>query len=335
MEVGTIVNVKFDDGEWYTGTVTTVKRRNGSDVHKICIVYEDGGGEECNWPDDDIIVLGKELMPENMVANGGGGMNPLQPPYILGGEQRLGYTTYGMSNPVSSHPMPIPIRSAGVLSSNPIFCLPLQSTRPLQQVLVDTSSSTNTQPLGKTPIQMEEEIAKELLNLRHEESTATTSTTSTATTSTTCSTTPSISPNEQPEYRATTVFVPKVEKKSTKQSTKSNKPELLYSCGFENCNFAAKIRSNTKRHRANIHDIQVKWNVCEVPTCNFKCKQKSQLKTHQANIHDINVSWYSCEFCSFKSKERGSVKRHSLNIHDTSRDTTVSWKPVLKSDTQN
>ena len=298
MEVGLIVNVKFDGGEWYPGTVMKVKRRNGSDVHKICIVYEDGSGEECNWPDDDIVVLGRELMSENKMANGGG--------HSLG-EQGREYITNELNHFSSS-------RSVGI---------PSNLTHPLQQqaLIENTSSSSSSSempPLRKTTsIQMEAEIANELLNLRNEESTATTSTTRSR----------SISPNEQPEIKATTVYLqqPKSYKKSTnlckpiKKSMKEAKPELLYTCGFENCDFAAKIRSNTKRHRANIHDIQVKWNKCEEADCLFKCKQKSQLKTHQANIHDINVSWYTCQFCSFRSKERGSVKRHSLHIHDTNR----------------
>ena len=64
IEVGMRVKVKFEDGEYYEGNVTKVKRGKGGDVVKIGVEYDDGEEEECNWPDDDIVISGRELMGE-------------------------------------------------------------------------------------------------------------------------------------------------------------------------------------------------------------------------------------------------------------------------------
>jgi len=54
------------DGDRYEGTVASVERggSGGGEVYKISIQYDDGDEEECNWSDEDVILLGGELVEE-------------------------------------------------------------------------------------------------------------------------------------------------------------------------------------------------------------------------------------------------------------------------------
>ena len=81
IEVGMRVKSKFDDVDCYEGSVTNVKRKRSGEVYKISIQYDDGDGEECNWPDEDIIVVGRgrELVGEKKTKKGGSGV------YEIGG----------------------------------------------------------------------------------------------------------------------------------------------------------------------------------------------------------------------------------------------------------
>ena len=37
--------------------MTKIKRKGGGDIDKISVQYDDGEEEECQWPDDDIVIL--------------------------------------------------------------------------------------------------------------------------------------------------------------------------------------------------------------------------------------------------------------------------------------
>ena len=60
-----------------------------------------------------------------------------------------------------------------------------------------------------------------------------------------------------------------------------------YYCDIDDCNYNSKNTGKIKRHKANIHNIDVKWHYCNL--CSYKCKQKSSIKQHKSNIHNINI----------------------------------------------
>jgi uncharacterized Zn-finger protein len=89
------------------------------------------------------------------------------------------------------------------------------------------------------------------------------------------------------------------------------------------CEYKTNLSANLKRHKAQIHDIDVKWFYCDIDDCEFKCKSNSELKTHKAYSHNINVKWYFCDVkdCEFKFKDNSHLKRHKLYTHNID----VTW----------
>ena len=94
-------------------------------------------------------------------------------------------------------------------------------------------------------------------------------------------------------------------------------------CEQEGCNYKSKSSSHVKIHKTFVHDVNVKWHYCDQEGCNFKAKEASGIKTHKSNIHNINVVWYHCdqEGCNSKSKTAGGLKEHKAHIHDID----VTW----------
>ena len=64
IELGMRVKVKFGDGDYYEGSVAKVKRGKGGEIVKIGVEYDDGDEEECKWPDNDVVIVGRELVGE-------------------------------------------------------------------------------------------------------------------------------------------------------------------------------------------------------------------------------------------------------------------------------
>ena len=60
VKVGDRVKAKFDDGDWYEGSVSSVKRGKVGEVVRVWIDYDDNSKEESKWPDKDIVLLGRE-----------------------------------------------------------------------------------------------------------------------------------------------------------------------------------------------------------------------------------------------------------------------------------
>jgi len=56
--VGSRVKVKFKDGVWYKGSVSTLEKGKIGEVVKVGISYDDSDEEEINWPDKDIVLIG-------------------------------------------------------------------------------------------------------------------------------------------------------------------------------------------------------------------------------------------------------------------------------------
>ena len=51
VKVGDRVKAKFDDGVWYNGSVSSVKRGKVGEVVRVMIDYDDDTTEGCKWPD--------------------------------------------------------------------------------------------------------------------------------------------------------------------------------------------------------------------------------------------------------------------------------------------
>ena len=92
----------------------------------------------------------------------------------------------------------------------------------------------------------------------------------------------------------------------------------MFKCGEEGCEYETKNSSHLKRHKANIHDIDVTYYLCNVDGCEYKAKSAGHLKTHKAMIHDIDVTYYLCnaDGCEYKAKDASSLKKHKAGIHD-------------------
>ena len=57
VEVGDRVKVKFKDGVWYKGDVSSLEKGKVGEVVKVGISYDVGEREESNWPDKDIVLI--------------------------------------------------------------------------------------------------------------------------------------------------------------------------------------------------------------------------------------------------------------------------------------
>ena len=84
-------------------------------------------------------------------------------------------------------------------------------------------------------------------------------------------------------------------------------------CGVGGCDFKSKQTGHLKRHKANIHGVDVKWLKCD--QCDFKSKNNSNLKTHKANVHGVDVKWFKCNQCVYKCKNNGHLKQHKAHVH--------------------
>ena len=91
-----------------------------------------------------------------------------------------------------------------------------------------------------------------------------------------------------------------------------------FHCVVDGCDSKFKRKSGLKQHKADIHDIGVKWFHCDVDGCDSKFKQKGHLKQHKEYVHDIGVKWFHCDVdgCDSKFKRKGSLKRHKADAHD-------------------
>ena len=101
-----------------------------------------------------------------------------------------------------------------------------------------------------------------------------------------------------------------------KKKRKNARPPLLR-CDVAGCTFECKLSGNLKKHKSDVHDIDVIWHHCDVVGCKFKAKQSSNLKQHKSNVHDIGVVWHHCGVngCTFKAKTTGNLKKHKKSMH--------------------
>lgn len=92
----------------------------------------------------------------------------------------------------------------------------------------------------------------------------------------------------------------------------------LYRCDIDNCNYKSNQKYRVKRHKRNVHNIDIIWHYCDIDNCDHKEKEKTHLKRHKRNIHNIDVVWHNCDIkeCNYKTKEKTSLKFHKRNRHN-------------------
>ena len=91
---------------------------------------------------------------------------------------------------------------------------------------------------------------------------------------------------------------------------------LIYKCDIDGCDFKSKYKASVKKHKANIHNIDVIWYFCD--NCEYKSKSSSHLKRHKRNKHGMLVIWHWCDIkgCRFKCKEAHNILQHKIYTHD-------------------
>ena len=89
-------------------------------------------------------------------------------------------------------------------------------------------------------------------------------------------------------------------------------------CDIDECVFKSKSKCHIKEHKTSIHDIDVKWIYCDIDECIYKCRVNGSLTQHKAQIRCINTKWFNCviDECDYICKTKGSIKRHHILIHD-------------------
>ena len=81
----------------------------------------------------------------------------------------------------------------------------------------------------------------------------------------------------------------------------------------DQCGFKSKENGSLKRHKSNVHGIDVKWFNCD--QCEYKCKENGTLKQHKAGVHGIDVKWFKCDQCEYKCKVNSRLKKHKDRHH--------------------
>ena len=88
-------------------------------------------------------------------------------------------------------------------------------------------------------------------------------------------------------------------------------------CKTGGCSYKAKESCGVKKHKQNVHNIDVVWHFCKIGGCDYKAKLAGDLKKHKQRVHNIDVVWHFCKIgdCSYKAKQAGKVKRHKQDVH--------------------
>ena len=63
-----------------------------------------------------------------------------------------------------------------------------------------------------------------------------------------------------------------------------------YQCDFDGCFYSSNFSSKVKRHKQNIHNIDVVWFHCDQKGCEYKAKNTGRLREHKANIHRVHLN---------------------------------------------
>ena len=64
-----------------------------------------------------------------------------------------------------------------------------------------------------------------------------------------------------------------------------------------------------------VHDIDVLWWFCAYEGCEHKAKTNNSITLHKANKHNIGVKWKQCADCDYKAKHTGDLNKHIKKHH--------------------
>ena len=110
----------------------------------------------------------------------------------------------------------------------------------------------------------------------------------------------------------------------------AKKTQKVFYCDQTDCTYQAKTYSHVKRHKANVHDIDVTYYYCSYidnsgSKCEFRGKQIVNVNSHKANVHLVGVIFHPCLFpnCKFKSKTSSNLKSHLKKMHGVVNPTDI------------
>ena len=92
------------------------------------------------------------------------------------------------------------------------------------------------------------------------------------------------------------------------------KSNIILSC--EHCDYKSNYRSNLVRHKANKHNIGVKWHNCNYKECGKKFKTSGVLKRHIKIVH-MKIRSIKCDICQETFQTQSHLKRHKIYKHTT------------------
>ena len=86
---------------------------------------------------------------------------------------------------------------------------------------------------------------------------------------------------------------------------KANNGRTWRTCGVGVCLYETKRMDHMKKHKANIHSIDLVWHYCSELGCEYKAKVRSNIKVHRGRVHahDIGATWHRWP------RHRGSLRR--------------------------
>lgn len=93
----------------------------------------------------------------------------------------------------------------------------------------------------------------------------------------------------------------------------------IFKCDHPACKFTTKYKKSLPRHKAAVHNINVRYIYCDYPGCDYKTKHDSYaIKIHKMHIHGINKTTFKCDQpgCNYQTIEKCTVNNHKKNYHD-------------------
>ena len=279
IEAGMRVKSRFDSGDSYEGSVTNIKRGKGGGVSKISIQYDDGDEEECSWPEDDIVIIGRrEVVGENGATSvmngrgdegGGKGERNIEVEIEVSEEKGVKMFTCGENgceykskwkHHLKNHKANIHYIDVVFYPCNAKGCI-YES----RQVSALKAHKANIHDIDVVYFSCSkcDYAAKNAAHLKR--------------------------------HKATIHDIDVV----------------YYPCS--KCDYEAKEAGALKKHKAMIHDIDVVYYPCS--KCDYEAKTASNLKKHKAFVHDIDVVYYPCNKCDYEAKRHPDLRSHKARIH--------------------
>ena len=254
MDVGVRVKVKCNGGDLYEGEVIKVKRDKGGNVIKIAVKYDDGDEEECRWPDDDVVVVERELVGEKKnkkkkkdgeAESDGKEMGKIgveRGEVYIDGE---GTKMFSCREPGCEYFCNLKRHKTGFHEIDATYypCAIKGCDYKAKQASSLTTHKANVHDLDVTFY---------------------------------------LCGADDCDYKA-----------KEAGNLKSHKAAVhdidvtYYFCDTNGCEYKAKKASNVKKHKAIVHDIDITYFLCDINGCEYKAKRAADVRSHRSRIHDI------------------------------------------------